>query len=163
MPIMERGELDNTKTFVDVEPMWTASYTVTGDNAIEKGREFLLNWAKDRGLFDDGKVHRFFGYYNHERMGQKDFFYKIHVTVDKDFTADDSNIQIEQFSGGHYAVMKAKYRHLGGAWSEFINWISRSPKYSFGDWWFFEEYMIDKPVIEMDTEIELHMPVKLKE
>lgn len=163
MPIMERSELDNTKSFMDVEPMWTASYTVTGNNAIEKGREFLLNWAKDRGLFDDGKVHRFFGYYNHERMGHKDFFYKIHVTVDRDFVANDGNIQLEQFSGGHYAVMKAKYRYLGGAWSEFINWISRSPKYSFGDWWFFEEYKIDKPVIEMDTEIELHMPVKLKE
>lgn len=163
MPIMERSEVDNTKTFVDVEPMWTASYIVTGDSAIEKGREFLLNWAKDRGLFDDDKVHRFFGYYNHERMGQKDFFYKIHVTVDKDFVTNDDNIQLEQFNGGHYAVMKAQYRYLGGAWSEFINWISRSTKYSFGDWWFFEEYMIDKPVIEMDTEIELHMPVKLKE
>jgi methylphosphotriester-DNA--protein-cysteine methyltransferase len=45
---------------------------------------------------------------------------------------------------------------------KFINWISKSSKYSFGNRWFFEEYKIDKPVIEMDTDMVLHMPVKLR-
>ena len=162
MPIMERGDVDTTKTFVDVEPMWTASYKFTGKDAIEKGRKFFLNWAKQQGLFEDGKKHRFFAYYNHDRMGQEDFFYKIHVTVEKDFVANDENIELEQFNGGRYAVMKAKYKYNGGAWGEFINWISKSSKYSLGDWWFFEDYKLDKPVIEMDTKMLLHMPVKLK-
>jgi AraC family transcriptional regulator len=70
MPIIERGDVDTTKTFVDVEPMWTASYKDTGKDAIEKGRKYFLNWAKEQGLFKDGKKHRFFAYYNHDRMGQ---------------------------------------------------------------------------------------------
>jgi AraC family transcriptional regulator len=84
------------------------------------------------------------------------------VTVDKDFAANDENIELEQFNGGHYAVMKTKFKYNGGAWGEFIYWISKNSEYSIGDWWFFEEYMIDKPVIEMDTEMLLHMPVKLR-
>jgi len=162
IPIMEQTDIDSTKTFLDVEPMWTATYKVTGKDAAEKGCKFFLTWAKNHGLFDDGKVHRFFAYYNHERMWQEDFFYKIHVTVDKDFVADDENIVLEQFNGGHYAIMKAKYTNNGVAWREFINSVSKSPKYCFGNWWFFEEYKIDKPSIEMDTKMVLYMPVKLK-
>ncbi len=160
MPIMERTEVDTSKSFIEVGPMWTASYRAEGKDAIEKGRDYFFKWVKTEGLFEDGKEHRFFAYYNQEKMGTKDFFYKINVTVDRELTPKDEKIKLEQFSGGYYAVMKSQYRYNGGSWGEFISWITNSLEYEIGNWWFFEEYLIDKPKIEMDTDMVLHMPVR---
>jgi len=160
MPISERpSDCNTTKTFENVEPMWTASYTAVGKNAIEKAQKYFFKWAEMKGLFNDNLKHRFFAYYNYERMGYKDFFYKIHVAVDKDFETDNSDIKLEEFKGGYYAVMNSKYKYNGGAWGEFINWVSKSPDYSFGNYWFFEEYKLKGPKIEMETEMALYMPV----
>lgn len=162
MPIMEKAELDTSKSFIEVHPMWTASYKAVGKDATEKGRKYFLKWAQDQGLFKDGKNHRFFAYYNHDKMGTKDYFYKIHVTVDKDFISDDENITLEQFNGGYYSIMKAQYRYNDALWGEFINWITNNKEYKLGNWWFFEEYKIDRPEIDMDTDMILYMPVKKK-
>lgn len=162
MPIMERSEVDTSKSFTEVEPMWVASYQAEGKDAIEKGRDYFFKWAEAEGLFEGGKEHRFFAYYNQEKMGTKDFFYKINVTVDKGFVPEDKSISLEQFNGGYYAVMKSQYKNNGAIWGEFINWITNSREYEFGNWWFFEEYKIDKPKIEMDTDMILHMPVRKK-
>ncbi|MDD4113305.1 MAG: effector binding domain-containing protein, partial [Herbinix sp.] len=160
MPIMERSEVDTSKSFTEVGPMWTASYQAEGKDAIEEGRDYFFKWAETEGLFEDGKKHRFFAYYNQEKMGTKDFFYKINVTVDQEFAPKDKNIKLEQFSGGYYAVMKSQYRYNSGAWGEFISWITNNSEYEFGNWWFFEEYLLDKPKIEMDTDMVLYMPAK---
>ena len=162
MPISEKDGVDTTKTFEKVEPMWTATYTAKGTDAANKAREYLLNWAHTEGLFKDNKKHRIFAYYNHDRIGQKDFFFKVHITVDEAYSIEDSNIQLEDFKGGYYAVMKAKYKYNGWAWGEFMTWLSKSKEYTFGDYWFFEEYVIDQPFINMETDMILHMPVKQK-
>lgn len=160
MPIAQKSNAyDTTKTFENVKPMWTATYTATGEDAAEKARDYFLKWAEAQGLFNDNLTHRFFAYYNHEKIGHKDFFYKIHVTVDENFSTDNPNIKLEEFKGGYYAVMKSKYRYNGLAWGEFINWVSKSKEYSFGNYWFFEEYKLKSPQLEMETEMVLHMPI----
>ncbi|EPR14277.1 AraC family transcriptional regulator [Ruminiclostridium papyrosolvens] len=164
MPIaVKSSEYDVTKTFDYVEPMLTVTYTATGKDAAEKARDFFFKWADSQGLFSGSKSHRFFAYYNHEKIGHKDFFYKIHVTVDEEFRTDNQNIKLEEFKGGYYAIMKAKYSYNGWAWGEFIKWLSKSTEFDFGDYWFFEEYKLNKPELDMDTEVVLHMPVKQKE
>ena len=55
--------------------------------------------------------------------------------------------------------MKSKIKYNGWAWGEFIKWVSKSKEYSFGNYWFFEEYKLNNPKIEMDTEMVLHMSV----
>ncbi|HOJ12790.1 MAG TPA: hypothetical protein PK733_19675, partial [Clostridiales bacterium] len=147
------------KTFETVNPMWTATYTATGKDAAEKARGFFLKWAKMQGFFNDSLSHRFFAYYNYERIGHKDFFYKIHVTVDEKFETDNPDIKLEEFKGGYYAIMKSKYKYNGWAWGEFIDWVSKNKEYSFGNHWFFEEYKLKSPQLDMDTEMVLHMPV----
>lgn len=164
MPIAQKPSNYNmTKTFETIKPMWTATYTVTGQDALKKAQEYFFSWAESKGLFNDCNCHRFFAYYNYERIGQEDFFYKIHATVDDDFKTDDPHIKLEEFKGGYYAVMKSQYKYNGFAWGEFIKWISKSKEYSFGDYWFFEEYKLKGSKLEMDTEMILHMPVKPKE
>ena len=160
IPIKKRDNKDTTKTFENVEPMWTATYMATGKDAIKNVREYFLKWADDSGLFNSNSNHRFFAYYNHERIGYNDFFYKIHVTVDNGFKTDNPNIKLEEFKGGYYAVMKSKYKNTGWVWEEFIDWVSKNEDYSFGDYWFFEEYKINQPCIEMETDMVLYMPVK---
>lgn len=160
MPIAQKPSDYNTaKTFENVNPMWTASYTASGKNAAEKAQDYFFKWAKSQGLFNDGLLHRFFAYYNHERMGYKDFFYKMHVTVDDNFKTDNPDIKLEKFKGGYYAVMKSRYKYNGSAWGDFINWVSKSKEYSFGSYWFFEEYIINSPQLQPDTEMNLYMPV----
>lgn len=160
MPIAPKSsDYSTIKTFVNVEPMWTATYTIEGKDAAEKAREYFFKWAKAQGIFNDSLKHRFFAYYNYKRIGHKDFFYKIHVTVDKSFKVNDPNIKLEEFKGGYYAAMNSKYKYNGSAWEEFINWISKSKDYSFGNYWFFEEYKLENPSIEMETDMVLFMPV----
>ena len=163
MPIaVKSSEYDITKTFDHVEPMWTATYTATGKDAAEKARAFFFKWADSQGFFNDGKPHRFFAYYDHERIGYKDFLYKIHVTVDKEFRTDNQDIKLEEFKGGYYAIMKAKYSYNGWAWGELLKWLSKRTEFDLGNYWFFEEYKLNKPELDMDTEVVLHMPVKQK-
>lgn len=162
MPIAEKNGIDTAKYFENVDPMWTATYTANGADAADKARDYLFKWADSEGLFNDGTKHRIFAYYNFERIGQKDFFFKIHITVDKDFKTQDSNIKFEEFTGGYYAIMKAKYKYNGWAWGDFMNWMSKSKEYDYGNYWFFEEYFIDGPCISSETDMCLHMPVKQK-
>ncbi|EGD47859.1 transcription activator effector binding [Ruminiclostridium papyrosolvens DSM 2782] len=163
MPIaLKSSDYDITKTFDYVDSMLTATYTATGKDADDKARAFFLKWADSQGLFNDGKTHRFFAYYDHEKIGHKDFFYKIHVTVDEEFRTDNRDIKLEEFTGGYYAIMKAKYSYNGWAWGEFLKWLSKSTEFDLGNYWFFEEYKLNKPELDMDTEVVLHMPVKQK-
>jgi DNA gyrase inhibitor GyrI/AraC-like DNA-binding protein len=163
MPIAEKDSTDNDTniTFGNVEPMWTATYTAFGKDAALKAREYFFNWAAATGLFNNigNNKHKFFAYYNHEKMGTKDFFYKIHVTVAKDFKVDNPDISLEEFTGGYYAIMNSKYKYNGWRWGQFIDWISKNKNYNLGNYWFFEEYKLSKLEIEMDTEMILYMPV----
>lgn len=160
MPIAERKSANFEKTFETEAPMWTAVYTATGKDAADRARNNLLKWADERGLFGDGLHHRFFAYYNTQRIGYEDFFFKMCVTVDKDFITGDPEVVMEEFKGGQYAVMKSKFKYNGMAWNEFIKWTSKNKEYTFGDHWFFEEYLLDKPEIGMETDMLLHMSIK---
>jgi DNA gyrase inhibitor GyrI/AraC-like DNA-binding protein len=164
MPIAEKAKNQDTAiSFQTVEPMWTATYTAKGKDAADKARAYFLNWAQNEGLFKADTKHRFFAYYNSEKIGHEDFFYKIHVTIDKHFQTSDPNIVFEEFKGGYYAVKKSKYKTNGWAWGEFIQWISKSEDYSLGKYWFFEEYKLNGPELEMETDMILHMPVTIKQ
>ncbi|MHB8064530.1 MAG: AraC family transcriptional regulator, partial [Ruminiclostridium sp.] len=162
MPIIEKRSIDTNKTFENVEPIWTAAFTATGRDAADKARNYFLKWADAESLFNDINSHKIFAYYNHERIGYDDFFFKIHITIDKDFKTEDPNITLEEFKGGYYAVTKSKFKYNGGSWGEFIKWVSKSKEYDFGDFWFFEEYKINKPQIEPETDMVLYMSIKRK-
>lgn len=162
MPIADRDSIDTTKSFEKVEPMLIATYTATGRSAAEAARQYLLKWAEGEGLFCSEKSHRFFAYYNNERIGYDDFFFKMCVTVEQNFHSEDQNIRLEEFPGGDYLFMRSKYKNNGMAWSEFITWVSKDKEYDFGNYTFFEEYLIDKPSVDMETDMILHMPVKKK-
>lgn len=162
MPIVEKGNIDTEKSFVDVKPMYVAVYTAKGKNAIDEARRYMLDWANKERLFDDENEHRFFAYYDHNKIGHTDFWFKMHVTVDKDFKTEDKNICFEEFRGGYYAVMSSKFKYNGWCWGEFMKWINNSKEYTLGDFWFFEGYKINKPEIDMETEMELYMPIKLR-
>ncbi len=163
MPVIEKKNITTDKTYENVEPMWTAAFTATGTDAADKAREYLLNWAYTEDLFNDNSSHRIFAYYNSERIGYEDFFFTMNITVDKDYKTKDPNIKLGEFKGGYYAVTKSKFKYNGWSWGQFIKWVAKSKEYDFGDYWFFEEYIIKKPHIDMETDMILYMPVKLKE
>jgi DNA gyrase inhibitor GyrI/AraC-like DNA-binding protein len=162
MPIAERSEISSRKEIVTVEPMHVVTFTATGRNAEKDAKNYFFEWALKQKLFEDGKPHRIFSYYNFQRIGQKDFFYTMNVSVDKDFITNDDSMKKDIFSGGFYSSMSSKYRYNGQAWNEFMDWIARNEQYDVGDYWFFEEYLIKEAFIELDTDMRLFMPIKEK-
>ncbi len=162
MPIAERSSIDTAKTTETEAPMRTACCTATGKNAAAVARKRLLEWADANHLFADGQLHRFFAFYNYERIGYDDFTFHMHVSINPDTEpeASDPDIKQEEFPGGFYAVMKTKYKCNGMSWNEFIQWTSKNKDYTFGDHRFFEEYLLDKPEISPETDMLLHMSIK---
>ena len=162
MPIVERVKCNTEKTFEDVSPMWVISYQATGRDAIQKARDYFFRYLQENQILPSSEEHRIFAYYNFERIGKKDFFYRIHMTVGQEFQTEDPDIVLSEFKGGRYAVMDSCYKYNEGAWGEFMDWISKSREYTVGDYWFFEEYLIDEPKIEADTKMKLYMPITTK-
>lgn len=66
----------------------------------------------------------------------------------------------EIFQGGLYLRRQVKYKINAQSWYNFIHVIETSRCYTFGTQPFMEEYLINKPEINRETEVAQYMPVK---
>lgn len=161
MPIeLRKYDEDNTKSIDAVAPMTVAAYVCKGKNAMEEGRAFFTKWLDENGFFEDGATPKIFAYYNHERMGRNDFFYKIQVEVPESYVATHPDIVVETFKGGIYAVMPTQLKRCGFSWNAFLEWLDKNEAYTLGDYWFFETYEIKTPEITLETPMHLYLNVK---
>lgn len=158
MPISEKTDEFIVKGFEDVESMKTITMKCSGKNAMDKCLHDMLSYADQKGFFDEGENHRYFAYYNFEKIGSDDFAYRMHISVDEDFNLDDDRFELIDFPGGHYAVMSSIYKSNQYAWGSFISW-KEGTDYQFGNYTFFEEYLLDKPLLEKETKMKLHLPI----
>lgn len=162
IPIEPRQAGDHSKEFVDIPPMQLACYRAEGPDAIEEAREFIISWLDENGYIKDDEGIRVIAWYNHERIGKPDHYCEIGIPIDGQLEIDDPEIHIIDFPGGHYALVKSKFKRLGYEWGVFIQWIQSNGKYNFGCHQFFEEYLIKNGKLEMETDVKLYMPVKDK-
>lgn len=161
MPIeLRKFDEEGAKAIETVAPMTVAAYVSKGENAIEEGRAFFLNWLNNNGFFDKEAMPKIFAYYNHDRMGHPDFFYKIQVEVPETYVSPQQEILVEDFNGGIYAVMPTKLKRCGYSWDVFLKWLDNHETYTFGDRWFFETY--DTQIAEISAETGMHLYLNLK-
>lgn len=163
MPIEEKSKLEESEAVEEkIEPFPVAAYTATGRGAEAKARNYLFTWAEEQNIDLTDKDVKVFAFYNFEQIGKPDFFYKLFIKIPEDMVITDDRIAKEIFPGGMYLRKQVKYKVNGPSWYNFIQNIEQSEAYCFGPQPFMEEYLIDKPVINRETDVIQHMPVMSK-
>lgn len=161
MPIAPRESISEIeKEIVFVEPMKTVTLSFNGENAYDEALDFMFEYVKKYGYAISGDRRRAFCYYNYERAGKKDFWCKVHITVEDDFIIEDDRLHFEVFYGGRYAYEEVEWTNNAKSWYQFIDWIKMSKKYDFDNRPFMEEFIIDSPVLIPTTIVKHYMPVK---
>ncbi len=160
MPIVLKTELSFEETEEFIDKMLTISCTQKGKNAQHKACKYIFDWAKKNNIdFYDKKL-RIFSNYNFEKIGKPDFVYTIYMTIDDSMVIDDKNLEKVIFEGGLYLKRNVIYKNNAYSWFNFIGAVEKSRKYAFGNHKFIEEYLIDRPEINNDTDIAQYMPVR---
>lgn len=162
MPIMLKSELNTEETEEFIDKMMTVSCTQKGKNAQHKACKYIFNWALKNNIDFSSDKTRIFAFYNFEKIGKPDFFYTIYLSIDENVVVSDENLKKSIFNGGLYLKRNVKYKNNAFSWFDFISSVEKSRKYGFGRHQFMEEYLIDKPDINNETEIAQYMPVVAK-
>ena len=160
MPIKEKAKLEHLETVEEyIDPFTVATYTATGKGAETAAKKYLFAWAKEQNIdFTDCKS-RVFSFYNFEKIGKPDYFYKMFIQIPENYIINDSHIIKEEFVGGRYLKRQVKYKENAQSWFNFIQYILNSTQYNFGNQPFMEEYLLQKPVIDSETEVIQHMSI----
>lgn len=162
MPIMLKSEMNIEETEIYVDSMKTVSYTATGKNAENKARKYIFNWAMKNNINFDNENCHIFAFYNFKSIGKLDFFYTLYISIDGNQKVDDQQLKVENYNGGLYLKRNIKYKNNAESWFDFISSIEKSRKYTYGNYQFMEEYIINKPIINGETEVIQYMPVTRK-
>jgi DNA gyrase inhibitor GyrI len=116
---------------VKLEPMRVASAWGFGTNPEEVAAGKLMAWAAAKGLLDESKSPRIFGFNNpNPSAGSPNYGYEFWIVVEPDLVPD-GDIRVVDFSGGLYAVMPMEeiedpYTDIPAAWRRLNSWIAES-------------------------------------
>ena len=107
---------------VRLEPMWVAYAHGYGEQPEGIAWNTLLSWAKSKGLLDDLKACRFFGFNNPDPSpGSPNYGYEQWLAVEPE-AEPGGEVKIKEFSGGLYAVAKCKLSNIGQVWKQLVTW-----------------------------------------
>jgi len=148
---------------VPLEPMHVASFLGFGESPEDLAWGKLLPWAKGKGLLDDPKSYRLFGFNNpNPSPGSPNYGYEVWITIDPEEIKPENGVEIKTFPGGLYAVTKCvvpkeKFEVIGQTWKKLVAWCENS-QYHFGDQQWLEESL---PIAPPDTEfvLDLFLPI----
>ncbi len=115
---------------VKLEPMRIICFNGFGKEPESLAYSKMIAWAKAKGLFTDGKEHRFFGYNNPDPTpGSPNYGYDVWVSVDETIQPDGEARLIE-FTSGLYAVTRCEvhnpWEDIPAAWKKLVNWVEHS-------------------------------------
>lgn len=107
---------------VKLEPMQVASAYGFGEEPEYIAWGKLLDWAGRQGI-QDLSAHRFFGFNNPTPSpGSPNYGYEQWMTVGPEVEGDDE-IEIKQFPGGLYAVMRSEgLQNISENWMMLAQW-----------------------------------------
>lgn len=153
---------------VRLEPMRVAYAKGFGTSPEAEAWEKILSWAKEKGLLEKNKETRLFGFNNPEPTPDKpEYGYGQWITVEKDAEPGEG-LQIKDFPGGQYAVVRTKLSTITESWKNLVEWVQKS-KYDFGPYQCLEECLGVTGVTgfeggepDLETEFDIYMPIKEK-
>ncbi len=94
------------KEIVSGETIKTVTTSFSGKNAQDQALAFMFEFAGKIGYGLSQERRRTFCYYNHERVGKKDFWFKVYIEVKNESEIRDDKLQFEVFEGGLYAIVR---------------------------------------------------------
>ena len=144
---------------VELEPMRVACLSGFGATPEEEAWKALEAWAQPKGLLDDPKAHRIFGFNNPDPSpGSPNYGYDLWITVGPDVEAE-GEAKIIEFPGGLYAVTQCKgIDNIGKVWKRLLTWCEDS-KYQRAHHQWMEEHIspMDAPLQEFV--LDLYAPI----
>ncbi len=112
---------------VKLEPQRVASALGFGPNPEDLSWKKLFDWARAKGLLNNWQMHRYFGFNNpNPSPGSPNYGYEEWMTVGPEVEAE-GEIQVKEFSGGLYAVLRCDEIPNPRIWGQLVQWRERSP------------------------------------
>lgn len=147
---------------VRLEPMRVAYALGFGTSPEALAWNKLLAWAKEKGLSDDLKGHRLFGFNNpNPTPANPEYGYEQWVTVAPEIKPE-GGVLVKEFEGGLYAVARTKLVNITETWQNLAAWVSESG-YELASHQCLEECLgFTGGVPDLDTEFDLYAPIKEK-
>lgn len=131
---------------VRLEPLHVAVGYGFGASPEEQAWQKLLDWAKRKGLLENVKAQRFFGFNNPDPSpGSPNYGYEQWMTVGPD-VQPEGEIKFKEFPGGLYAVMHCEGIPNPDIWRQLVLWCEHS-RYRFAHHQWLEECLnpLDPP------------------
>jgi len=144
---------------VTLEPMRMASFYGYGDSPEAQAWEKAVAWGKGKGILDDPKDYRNFGFNNPDpSTGTPNYGYEIWIPVGKD-VEPEGEMRIVEFYGGLYAVTRFKdLDNIGRVWKELVKWRENS-KYQRGYRQCMEELLVAPDTPLEEYVFDLYLPI----
>ena len=144
---------------VKLESMRVASVRGFSESPEKLAWEKLVAWAKPKGLLDDLKQHRIFGFNNPDPSpGSPNYGYEFWIMVGPD-VEPEGEVRIQDFLGGLYAVTRCQgVDNITETWKQLIRWGVDS-KYKHASHQWLEEHLtpIGAPFDQMT--LDLYLPI----
>jgi DNA gyrase inhibitor GyrI len=117
---------------VNLEPMRVASALGYGESPEEIAWDKIVTWSRSKGMLDDLKACRFFGFNNpNPSPGSPNYGYEQWIVIDRDVEAE-GDIEIKDFPGGLFAVARCQLSTIGEIWKQLVLWQEDS-NYKMGN------------------------------
>ncbi len=142
-----------------LESMRVAYVSGFGKSPEEEAWNTILAWAKSKGLLDNLKAIRFFGFDNPSPSpGSPNYGYEQWITVGPD-VEPAGKVQIKEFSGGLYAVASCKgISNIGPVWKQLLAWQKNS-RYKHASHQCLEECLTPPDTPLDDVLMDLYLPI----
>ena len=116
---------------VTLDPMRVACATGFGAQPEMLAWTKLLAWARQQGIANDFRGHRFFGFNNPSPTpGSPNYGYEQWITVES-VEQPEGDVTVKDFEGGRYAVARCQGpQTIYETWKELLVWCENSP-YAF--------------------------------
>lgn len=144
---------------IRLEPMRVAYVNAFGATPEADAWKVLLDWARGRGLLDEGRSYRLFGYDNPLRAEKELHGYDTWITVGPDVRCHpEERVQVKEFAGGLYAVTRCSLADITEAWMRLHEWVANSP-HKMGSHQWLEEHLTIPQAPWQNVLLDLYYPL----
>lgn len=145
---------------VELGPMRVASAHGYGEGPEGIANRKLMTWAGKHDLLQPSRQPRIFGFNNPDpQPGSPNYGYEIWMEIESD-VQPEGGIQVKDFSGGLYAVTRAKgVEEIAPTWKKLVAWLESSANNIARHQWL-EEHFFEHPDYDMPVFIDLYMPIR---
>jgi DNA gyrase inhibitor GyrI len=149
---------------VKLDSIHVVSFLGFGPSPEEQAWDQLTAWAGPRGLLEDRKNRRIFGFNNpNPSAGSPNYGYEVWIEVDPEKVDVGKEVDLKEFPGGLYAVTecvvpKGEFEVIGKIWKKLAAWREDS-QYRHGSHQWLEESL---PIHPSGAEfvLALYLPIK---